>query len=215
MDIKKEYISLIDDTLQFLSTGFKSGTPDKSVLMAEIENRVRECRKCRLCNGRKIAVPGEGNSDADILLVGEGPGATEDATGRPFVGKAGQLLTRMLASIQLKREEVYITNIVKCRPPGNRDPLPDEVQACLPYLERQIDIIQPLVIVCLGLPALKTLTGTNLGISRLRGTFQQYREYPVLPTYHPAAVLRFPDKYKRPVWNDLKMLRDYYRDVKK
>jgi len=252
LDIKKEYIYLIDDTIQYIRTGFRrkqliecSGDPSdisslktghkktdsrpgdnfkeisrmerssKDGLMREIEKQVKECQSCRLYAGRKMAVAGEGKPDADILLIGEGPGAREDATGRPFVGRAGQLLTRMLASINLKREEVYITNIVKCRPPGNRDPLPDEVQTCLPYLERQIEIIQPIIIVCLGLPAIKTLTGAKQGISRLRGTFQQYRGYPVLPTYHPAAVLRFPEKYKRPVWNDLKMLRDYYRDVKK
>ncbi len=224
LDIKKEYRSLIDDTLQYIHTGFRAKqttdsrgkqTTDSRGRLHEIEEQVRVCRKCRLCKGRKTAVPGEGNSDADIILIGEGPGAREDETGRPFVGKAGQLLTRMLASINLTREEVYITNIVKCRPPGNRDPLTDEVHACLPYLEQQIEIIQPLIIVCLGLPAIRTLTGTNQGISRMRGTFQQYKEYPVLPTYHPAAVLRFPEKYKRPVWNDLKMLRDYYRDVKK
>ncbi len=232
MDIKKEYSSLIDDTLQYIRTGFRSKqttdsgrkkttyskgrkTADSKNMLLEIEEQVRACRKCHLYAGRKMAVAGEGNSNADIIFIGEGPGAREDETGRPFVGKAGQLLTRMLAAIDLTREEVYITNIVKCRPPENRDPLPDEVRACLPYLERQIEIIQPLVIVCLGLPATRTLTGTNQGISRLRGTFQKYKEYPVLPTYHPAAVLRFPEKYKRPVWNDLKMLRDYFRDVKK
>ncbi len=218
MNIKKEYSSLIDDALQYIGTGFRrkrTNGSSKVELMREIEGQVRECRKCRLYAGRRMAVAGEGNCDADILLIGEGPGAREDATGRPFIGKAGQLLTRMLAAIKLTREEVYITNIVKCRPPENRDPFPEEVQTCLPYLERQIEIVQPLVIVCLGLPALRTLTGTNQGISRLRGTFQQYRGYPVLPTYHPAAVLRFPEKYKRLVWNDLKMLRDYYTDVKK
>lgn len=232
MDIKKEYSSLIDDTLQYIQTGFRSEqtidsgskkttyskggkNTDSKTKLHEIEEQVRECRKCRLYAGRTMAVTGEGNSSADIIFIGEGPGAQEDKTGRPFVGKAGQLLTRMLAAIDLTREEVYITNIVKCRPPENRDPLPDEVRACLSYLERQIEIIQPLVIVCLGLPATRTLTGTNQGISRLRGTFQKYKEYPVLPTYHPAAVLRFPEKYKRPAWNDLKMLREYYRDVKK
>ena len=170
------------------------------------------CTRCRLHQGRKNAVPGEGNPRADILLVGEGPGAEEDAQGRPFVGKAGRLLTRMLAAIDLAREEVFITNIVKCRPPQNRNPLPDEAEACFPYLRRQIELVDPLVIVCLGGPAAQRLTGSVLGITRLRGRFHTFLDHPVLPTYHPAAVLRFPEKYKRPVWDDLKMLRSFYRE---
>jgi DNA polymerase len=149
------------------------------------------------------------------MFIGEGPGEMEDIEGEPFVGKAGQLLTKMLSAIRLKREEVYITNVVKCRPPGNRTPLPEEVGVCFPYLERQIELISPLIICCLGGPAANALLGSDSGISKLRGTIHLYRDIPVIPTYHPAAVLRFPDKYKRQVWNDLKMLRDYYRDIKK
>lgn len=182
--------------------------------MREIEEEIYSCTKCRLNSGRKKAVPGEGNVIADIMFIGEGPGVQEDQQGRPFVGRAGQLLTKMLAAIQLRREEVYITNIVKCRPPENRAPLPDEVAACLPYLERQIEVVRPLIIVCLGGPAAQALVKTNLGITKLRGTFQHYDNIPVLPTYHPAAVLRFPERYKRDVWNDLKLLRDFYKDIR-
>ena len=122
-------------------------------------------------------------------------------------------MTKMLSAIQLSRNEVYITNIVKCRPPSNRNPLPDEVAACYPFLKRQIEIIDPRIILCLGSPAARTLLDTEAGVTRLRGEFHHYQNIPVLPTYHPAAVLRFPEKYKRPVWNDLKLLRDYYREI--
>ena len=121
----------------------------------------------------------------------------------------------MLSAISLTREEVYITNIVKCRPPNNRTPLPEEVEVCFPYLQRQIELISPLILCCLGGPAASTLLASELGISKLRGTIHQFGDYPVIPTYHPAAVLRFPEKYKRHVWNDLKMLRDYYYDLRK
>ena len=138
----------------------------------------------------------------------------EDIKGEPFVGRAGQLLTKMLAAIELTREEVYITNIVKCRPPQNRAPLPEESGACFPYLERQLELIDPKIICCLGGPSAQLILSTNQGISKLRGTVHRYRGIPVVPTYHPAAVLRFPDKYKRDVWNDLKMLRDFARDLR-
>jgi len=177
------------------------------------------CTLCGLSQGRSHAVPGEGSVDADILLIGEGPGSSEDIQGKPFVGRAGQLLTKMLSAIDITREEVFITNVVKCRPPQNRTPLPEEIGQCLPYLERQIGVINPLIICCLGGPAANTVLGAHVAVSRLRGTIHQYRPdsgpgIPVIVTYHPAAVLRFPDKYRRPVWNDLKLLRDYYRDIK-
>jgi DNA polymerase len=227
---------LVDESIQYLKTGFRElRTSSKPTIregteesrreeprrtspqwrsLQEIHDLVSTCTRCRLHQGRKHAVPGEGNAHADILLVGEGPGAEEDARGRPFVGKAGQLLTRMLAAIELTREEVFITNIVKCRPPQNRNPLPDESEACAPYLRGQIALIQPRIIVCLGGPAAQRLTGSQQGITKLRGRIHTYLDYPVLPTYHPAAVLRFPEKYKRPVWNDLKMLRDFYREIR-
>jgi DNA polymerase len=139
----------------------------------------------------------------------------EDIKGEPFVGRAGQLLTKMLAAIDLTREEVFITNVVKCRPPNNRTPQPEEVSTCFTYLEKQIELIDPLIICCLGGPAARTMIGSDAGVSKLRGTIHQYKNYAVIPTYHPAAVLRFPERYKRHVWNDLKLLRDYYKDVKR
>ncbi|UCB47549.1 MAG: uracil-DNA glycosylase [Spirochaetota bacterium] len=186
--------------------------------MANLVDEILKCTQCTLHEGRRNAVPGEGNIDADIVFIGEGPGEMEDIKGRPFVGRAGQLLTKMLAAINLRREEVYITNVVKCRPPENRTPLPEEVRSCLPYLKKQISYIDPSIICCLGGPAINTLLNSQSGISKLRGTFHQYNgphgEIPVIATYHPAAVLRFPDKYRRPVWNDLKLLRDYYSDIR-
>jgi DNA polymerase len=198
------------------SKGVETDEPviGQSAYEPSIDEEIRRCTKCRLHESRRHAVPGTGNRAADIMFIGEGPGEQEDLQGLPFVGKAGQLLTKMLAAIELKREEVFITNIVKCRPPGNRNPQPDEVDDCFPYLERQIAGISPLVIICLGGPAAKAVLKSSQSITRLRGQFYRYGNIPVLATYHPAAVLRFPEKYKRDVWNDLKLLRDFYRDVR-
>jgi DNA polymerase len=228
VDAEISFRELLDDTLSYLKTGFKDsdsvlrnlrtnhverGT-GKSNYDSGFDEQIGRCTKCRLHLRRKNAVPGEGNKVADIMFIGEGPGEQEDIQGRPFVGRAGELLTRMLAAIGLTREGVYITNIVKCRPPGNRNPQPDEVDSCYPYLARQIAMIEPLIIVCLGGPAVKTIIKSELGITKLRGTFHRYGVIPVLATYHPAAVLRFPEKYKRDVWNDLKLLRDFYGDLR-
>jgi uracil-DNA glycosylase family 4 len=231
-DIRHKYVRLVHDTIDYLTTGFSSRTgghagggktPEKITLLEDLSQEIRSCTKCGLHQGRTYAVPGEGNSDAGILFIGEGPGQREDIEGRPFVGRAGQLLTSMLAAIDLTREEVYITNIVKCRPPQNRTPLPEEIAQCLPFLERQITLIDPLVICCLGGSAAAAVLGSAAGVSKLRGTMYRYHAFPgpntdsgvpVIVTYHPAAVLRFPDKYRRPVWNDLKLLRDYYRDIR-
>jgi uracil-DNA glycosylase family 4 len=221
---RREYIRLVQESIDFIKTGFSSGSRQagdrltKEELMANLVDEVLSCTRCILSERRRNAVPGEGNIDADIVFIGEGPGEMEDIKGRPFVGKAGQLLTKMLAAINLRREEVYITNIVKCRPPDNRTPFPEEVRSCMPYLQRQISYIDPSIICCLGSPAINTILGSQSGISKLRGTLHRYRgpngEIPVIATYHPAAVLRFPEKYKRPVWNDLKLLRDYYSDIR-
>jgi uracil-DNA glycosylase family 4 len=137
----------------------------------------------------------------------------EDIKGEPFVGKAGQLLTKMLAAIQLRREDVYITNIVKCRPPGNRTPFPDEISNCALFLERQISMINPRIICCLGGAASKSMLESEASVSSLRGKIHQYKNTPLIPTYHPAAILRFPEKYKRAAWNDLKMLRDFLKNT--
>ncbi len=174
--------------------------------LAALTQRVGDCRGCRLCEERNTIVFGGGNPSAGIVFIGEGPGANEDIQGVPFVGRAGKLLDRILASINLDRDSVFITNIVKCRPPGNRTPTKDEVAACWWILEEQIRIMQPGVIVALGAPASRTMTGSSEGIGKLRGSIHRYGDIPVIPTYHPAALLR-TDALRRPVWNDMKMLR--------
>jgi DNA polymerase len=230
MDTEERFQELLQDAIDYVKTGFRphrshkaeKGEQEEAYAPEEesrgynsgIDERIRSCRACRLYEKRRNAVPGMGNTDADIVFIGEGPGEQEDIQGLPFVGKAGQLLTKMLAAIELGREEVYITNVVKCRPPGNRAPLPDEVEACFPYLEQQIRMIEPRIIVCLGGPAVKTILKSNTGITILRGQVHRFNEVPVIATYHPAAVLRFPERYKRDVWNDLKLLRELYRDMR-
>ena len=169
-----------------------------------------DCQRCKLARGRNCIVFGEGNPKAKLVFIGEGPGFEEDRKGQPFVGAAGQLLNRIIEAIKLSRHQVYICNIIKCRPPGNRNPEPDEIKTCFPYLERQIAAIQPDFIVALGTFAAQTLLGTTTSISRLRGRFHKYKEIKVVPTYHPAYLLRNPAK-KRDVWEDMKMLMKEYR----
>ena len=169
------------------------------------------CTACKLSATRTNAVPGEGAPRPLVMVIGEGPGADEDATGRPFVGKAGQLLDKMLASIGLYRESnCYIANVIKCRPPGNRDPQPDETAACASFLARQIQLLQPRFILCAGRIAAQTLLNTSTPIGKLRGKFIDFKAgdtaIPFLPTYHPSALLRNED-LKRPAWEDLKLLR--------
>jgi DNA polymerase len=158
-----------------------------------------------LSEKRKTVVFGEGNAKAGVMFIGEGPGAEEDRTGRPFVGQAGKLLDRMIFAMGFERAEVYIANVVKCRPPGNRDPNDDEVAACASYLDRQIDLIEPEVIVALGKPASRRLTGTNKPMGALRGRWSSYRGIPLMPVFHPAYLLRQP-KLKREAWEDLKLI---------
>ena len=169
------------------------------------EEHVKGCTKCRLHEGRTNTVFGRGNPDADLMFVGEAPGADEDEQGEPFVGRAGKLLDKMIFAMGLARDEVYIGNIIKCRPPGNRDPRTDEVEACMPYLEHQIDLIQPTIICTLGLPASKTLLDSTKAMWEMRGSWSRYKGIPVLPTYHPAYLLRSPGKKKK-AWKDLKKL---------
>jgi DNA polymerase len=171
-----------------------------------------DCRRCKLYKGRRHIVFGAGDPKARLVLVGEGPGYDEDLQGLPFVGAAGQLLTRILAAIQLSREDVYICNIIKCRPPKNRNPEPDEIAACIPFLHRQIKVIRPRFICALGTFAAQTLLQKTTPISALRGRFHSYEGIPVLPTYHPAFLLRSPEK-KRDVWEDMQKLRDAYKQV--
>lgn len=164
------------------------------------------CPRCRLADTRQHVVFGEGNPAADLLVVGEAPGADEDRSGRPFVGRAGRLLTLLLAAIGFAREDVYICNVLKCRPPGNRNPQPDEVEACSPYLLRQVELVAPRAILACGTFAAQTLLGTSEPIGRLRGTVHGFRGVPVVPTYHPAALLRNAG-WTRATWEDLQRLR--------
>ncbi|MCF7818558.1 MAG: uracil-DNA glycosylase [Kiritimatiellales bacterium] len=171
--------------------------------LEEIATHVSACRRCPLCQGRTHSVPGEGNADSpDLMFIGEGPGADEDAQGRPFVGKAGQLLTKMIEAMGYARADVFIANVVKCRPPNNRTPLPEEMDLCLPYLRQQIGLIKPKVIVGLGATAIKGLLGKTVGVTRLRGTWQEYEGIKLMPTFHPSYLLRDPSK-KKEVWQDL------------
>ena len=174
-------------------------------LVALDENEVRGCTKCRLCETRTQTVFGEGDPAAKIFFIGEGPGENEDLTGRPFVGRAGEMLNKWIAAMGLKREQVYIANIVKCRPPGNRVPAPDEVATCTPYLQRQLEIIRPKVIVTLGLPSAKYMLQTNSSMGRLRGQWHEWRGIRLMPTFHPAYVLRsYTNEVRAAVWDDLK-----------
>jgi uracil-DNA glycosylase len=179
-----------------------------------IRARLGDCRRCRLHTGRQQIVFGAGNPMAELVFVGEAPGEEEDLQGRPFVGKAGQLLTRMIQAMGLTREEVYITNIIKCRPPQNRNPLPDEIAECRPFLNAQLDTLRPRVICALGTFAAQTLLRTQDKISQLRGKFHDYDGIPVMPTYHPAYLLRNPQD-KRLVWKDMQMIMDEMRLLRK
>jgi uracil-DNA glycosylase len=180
---------------------------DEPLSLAEIRERIGDCRRCKLCEGRTNIVFGVGDPQARLMFVGEGPGRDEDLRGEPFVGRAGQLLTKIIEAMGLAREQVYIANCVKCRPPDNRLPEPDEVATCQPFLRQQIAAIRPKVIVALGSLAAQTLLGTNRGITALRGRFHDAGAYKVMPTFHPAYLLRNPAA-KREVWEDMKLVRD-------
>jgi len=185
----------------------------KSASLADLEAAIRGCLKCALGPGRLNFVFGEGDPRAGLMFIGEGPGRDEDLQGRPFVGKAGELLDKMIGAIGLSRQEVYIANVVKCRPPDNRTPLPDEATACLGYLRRQIELIQPKVIVTLGATPLRELVGLKEGITKVRGQWKRIetggRSIPVMPTFHPAYVLRqYTQDVRRAVWGDLKAARE-------
>ncbi len=179
--------------------------------MEEVRAALGDCRRCILHGTRRSLVFGEGNPTADLVFVGEAPGADEDAQGRPFVGRAGQLLTKIIEAMGLKREEVYICNILKCRPPGNRNPEPDEIAACEPFLIRQLEAIRPRVICALGTFAAHALLKSEAPISVLRGNFHSYQEIPLMPTYHPAYLLRNPGA-KKQVWADVQVIMKRLRD---
>ncbi len=201
-----------DRTGQFDDLPPELSRDDKIRLLKELdETYVRGCTRCGLCKSRTHTVFGEGDPDARIMFVGEGPGADEDASGRPFVGRAGQLLDKMITAMGLDRQQVFIGNVVKCRPPGNRTPAPEEIQACWAYLVRQLQIIRPEVIVTLGNPATQNLLNTRTGITRLRGAWQQLPDLggglggtAVMPTFHPSYVLRqYTPEVRGKVWSDL------------
>ncbi len=188
---------------------YVSDTPGSAAERLEKLREVAlECTRCKLAGGRNEIVFGEGDPDAALVFVGEAPGAEEDKTGRPFVGRAGKLLTKIIESIDLAREDVYICNVLKCRPPGNRAPMPDEVTACSPFLHEQLAVIAPKVICALGGPATTTLLRTRQGITRLRGRLFWYRGIPLMPTFHPAYLLRNGGG-KRPVWGDMRKLKAF------
>lgn len=201
-----------DCSIQSLAKIEQWGQPPRSAreTLAEIRDDLGDCQRCKLAPGRSCIVFGDGNPQARLVFVGEGPGFEEDRQGKPFVGAAGQLLTRIIEAINLTRGQVYICNIIKCRPPGNRNPETDEIESCFPFLERQIDAIRPDFICALGTFAARTLLKTMTPISRLRGRFHDHKGIRVLPTYHPAYLLRNPEK-KRAVWEDMKMLMKEYR----
>lgn len=176
----------------------------------QIREDLGDCQRCKLAGGRKTVVFGQGNPHAEVVFVGEGPGADEDEQGLPFVGRAGQLLNRMIQFIGMKREDVYICNVVKCRPPGNRTPERDEVETCSPFLLRQIEAIQPRLVCCLGAPAMKTLLGIKEGITRVRGKFFDYGNTKALVAYHPAYILRNPREEKI-LREDFEKIREFLR----
>jgi uracil-DNA glycosylase family 4 len=177
--------------------------PDPAAALRLIREDLGECTRCGLCSKRTQIVFGVGSPAARVMFIGEGPGADEDLKGEPFVGRAGQLLTKIIESMGMRREDVYIANVVKCRPPENRTPLPDEIATCSPFLFQQVQAIRPRVIVCLGTPAAQTVLGTRDTITRLRGSFHDLDGIRVMPTFHPAYLLRNPAA-KREVWDDMK-----------
>lgn len=182
--------------------------------ISALKQELLSCEKCRLCSTRNNTVLGEGNINANIMFIGEGPGHDEDMQGRPFVGPAGQLLDKMLASIGLDRNNTYIANIVKCRPPQNRVPEEDEAQACLPYLRKQFAIVKPKIVVCLGATAARYVIDRNIRITRDRGNWYEKMGCSFIATFHPSALLRDPSK-KRDAWEDMKKIREKLDDINK
>ena len=183
----------------------RADAPAPAPTLEAVRSELGECTRCKLHGGRKQIVFGVGNPNASLVFVGEAPGADEDAQGEPFVGRAGQLLTKIIEAMGLKREDVYICNIIKCRPPNNRTPEADEILSCQPFLLKQLRAIQPKFICALGAPAAQTLLQTKESISRLRGKFVDFHGIPLLPTFHPAFLLRNPNE-KKTVWEDMKLL---------
>ncbi|MFP4363442.1 MAG: uracil-DNA glycosylase family protein [Spirochaetia bacterium] len=222
-DYSKRLQGILNNVEDFLRTGkYRSQSPNsqsgistepksRKELLRELSETVHSCRLCKLGSMRENAVPGEGVLEPVVMCIGEAPGGEEDKQGRPFVGPAGQYLDKWLEALGLARNEnVFITNIVKCRPPGNRDPQPDEVKSCIPYLKKQIQLIQPKTILALGMIATQILLDTTEGITMLHGKVFFYDGIPLVPTFHPSAVLRNKDELRRPVWKDLQVLKGQF-----
>lgn len=203
----------VENLTESLFGDMKKTLPDSGETIEAIRAEIGDCKRCQLCEGRTKIVHSTGNLQADLMIIGEAPGADEDQKGEPFVGRAGQLLTKIIEAIGMKREDVFIGNINRCRPPQNRAPMPDETAACKPFLLREISVVRPKVVVVLGNTAMKNLLDTKEGITKLRGIFQDYYGVKVMPTFHPAYLLRDPSK-KREVWEDMKKVRDYLNGLK-
>ena len=221
MPVARLPLSVVQELRFLRDLGFEDAYPPKvsqtsegrserlqtSERLQAVEKEARGCTACRLCEQRSTVVFGDGDAGADLMFVGEGPGYHEDRRGLPFVGPAGQLLDRIIRAIDLQRKDVYITNVVKCRPPNNRDPQPDEAAACRSFLDRQIELVAPRVVVALGRVAAQQLLQTRSPLGRLRGRWHEVAGVPVRVTYHPAFLLRDPS-YKRPAWEDMQIVRD-------
>jgi len=214
-DFTIETLGGAHEEASLISEAERSGIPHVSAKkgtnaerLAELAEAASACTRCHLAGGRANVVFGEGNPEAKLVFVGEAPGAEEDRTGHPFVGRSGKLLTKIIEAMGYTREGIFICNVLKCRPPGNRTPLPDEVATCSPFLHEQLAIIRPKAICALGGPAAKTLLATKEGITRLRGRLFWYRGIPLMPTFHPAYLLRNP-KMKREVWEDVQKLKAF------
>ena len=181
--------------------------------LEDVREEIGECTRCGLCTSRKNIVFGKGDPYASLVFIGEAPGGEEDVAGEPFVGEAGQLLTRIIQSIKLRREDVYICNVVKCRPPKNRDPKSEEIEACFPFLKKQLETIRPRLICALGKFAAQTLLGTPERISKLRGKIFEFQHIKLVPTFHPASLLRNPE-WKREVWQDMQLIQRLLEEIK-
>ena len=218
-----EWISDLKTYLEYLkgmgidtlpTSGMKADEPGQStpVTLEDVRKELGDCKRCKLHRTRRTIVFGEGNEKATLMFIGEGPGYDEDVQGKPFVGKAGQLLTKIIQSVNLSREEVYIANIIKCRPPQNRNPELDEIQSCHPFLMKQISVIQPKIICALGTFSAQTLLKTDTKITALRGKLFDLEGIKVIPTYHPAFLLRNPER-KREVWEDMKKIVEWLNNA--
>jgi uracil-DNA glycosylase len=202
-----------ENQAQSLFADFTEKLPETNETLEDIRQDVGNCTRCPLWEGRTKIVHSEGNPESDLIFIGEAPGADEDAQGRPFVGRAGQLLNKIIEAIGMKREDVFIGNVNRCRPPQNRTPTLAEAHTCKPFLLREISVVRPKVIVVLGNTATQNLLDTKVGITKLRGEFQDYYGVKVMPTFHPAYLLRDPSK-KRETWDDMKKVRDYLNNLK-